>query len=463
MIFPTMSRKIPTVSLGAILLLAGCAVGPDFEVPPEQLEVAFKHAGFTSPPSEGSWWAMFHDAELNRLIKLADDNNPGGRAALARYDQARGALGLARADAFPSLTAEAYGHRQQDSGNSNFSSGIYNDYRAAMNLSWEIDLWGRVRRSIGAAVARKDAALYDYQGAILSLRGEVARTYFALRFTDAEIALLEETAGLRAEARRLMKARSEAGASSRIDFDRAVTEHESVVAELEQLRSQRTRQENALAALTGSNPSSFHLAANGRTPSIPGAVSAVPSDLLRRRPDIAAAERRLAAASDTIGLAIASYLPRLSLTATGGVRSLNASDLFNSQSKLWSLGPELDIPLFQGGRAFGDKARAEAAYREALENYRDTLLTAVRETEDSLADAHHLTRAAGARSRGATAAESAANLTRKRYSAGVTDYFEVVDAERTALNEQRSALSVDLARALAATRLIQALGGGWQR
>lgn len=455
-------KQIPSLLLIAALA-TGCAVGPNYEIPPEKLEASFKHAGFTDPPATGSWWTMFGDSELNRLMQMADRNNPGGRAALARYDQARAALGLSRADAFPSVTGDAYARRQGDSGNSNFSAGTYNDYRAALNVAWEVDLWGRVRRQVGVAEAQLQAARYDYQGAILSLRGEVARAYVSLRYTDQEIALLEKTEGLRKQARGLMKTRFDAGASSRIDYERAVTEHEGVLAELEQLRSERTKYENALGQLTGMGASGFRLAATGRVPNIPGPVASVPSELLRRRPDLASSERRLAAASDEIGLTIARYLPRLTLNGTSGVRSLNSSNLFNSGSELWSLGPQLSVPLFQGGRGGADRKRAEAAYRESLEQYRDTLLTAVRETEDSLADAHHLAKAAKARSVGADSAAKAAELTRRRYSRGITDYFEVVDAERTALVEQRAALSVDLARALAATRLIQALGGGWQR
>ncbi len=451
------------IATGAAVLVSACAVGPDYEAPTPELEAAFKNAGFSEPAPEGSWWGMFGDAELSRYIRLAESDGPTARAPLARHDEARPALGLDSAHAWPAVTADAFGRRQQDSGNSNFSAGIYNDYRAALNLSWEIDLWGRVRRKIGAAVAETEAAGYDYRGALLSLRGEVARTYLSLRFIDAEIALLEETEKLRAEARRLMKARFDGGASSRIDYERSVTEHESVRSEIEQLRVQRGQFENALAALVGRSASGFTVASSSARPRTPSPPSAVPSDLLRRRPDIAAAERRLAAASDRIGLAIASYLPRLSLTGEGGFRSLSTSDLFNSGSRLWSLGPELDIPIFQGGRAFADKDRAEAAYRGALENYRETLLKAVRETEDALVEGRRLGSASASRQRGAKSARTAASLVRQRYEGGATDYFEVVESERTALAEQRAALAIDRARVLAATRLIQSLGGGWTR
>lgn len=445
------------------VLLASCSVGPDYEIPHKELEASFKNTGFTAPPPEGSWWGLYQDSTLNQLIKDSDTKGQGVRSALARYDGARAALGLAKADAYPAMTSDAYGRRRQDSPNTNFSGGTYNDYRAALNLSWEIDLWGRVRRNIGASRAQMEAVGYDFQGLILSLRGEITRAYVSLRFADAEIALLSRTEKLRREARDLMEKRFNQGASSRIDYERAVTEHSSVEAELAELQAQRGKFENALAVLTGKSASGFQIPATGKLPTIPTAPSSVPSDLLRRRPDLAAAERRLAAASETIGLAIASYLPRVTLTGVGGLQSLKSSDLFDSSSKLWSLGPELDLPIFQGGRAFADKERAEAGYREALGIYRGSLLEAIRETEDSLGDSRHLATAAKSRKRGATAAESAARLTRKRYTSGVTDYFEVVDAERTALSEERAALAVDLARALASTRLIQSLGGGWQR
>lgn len=445
------------------LTLSACTFGPDYKVPAAELETSFKNAGFKSPPPEGSWWSLFRDAELNRLIRLADKQGPSALAALARYDQARASLGLARVDRHPTVTGDAYAARQSDSGNSNFSAGTYDDYRAALNVSWEVDLWGRVRTQVGVAEAEMNAAQYEYQAAALSLRGAVARAYLSLRFTDAEIALLVKTATIRAEARRLMKKRFSGGASSRLDYERAVTEDESVQSELHQVRAQRGRFENALAALTGQNPSAFRLAAAKRPPSIPSVPSGVPSELLRRRPDIAASERRLAAASDTIGLVIASYLPRISITAEGGVRSLKSSDLFKPNSALWRLGPELQLPTLGGGSIGQNKKLAEAQYREALENYRATLLTAIQETEDSLGDSNHLAAASASRNRGASSAGSVATLTRKRYTAGVTDYFEVVDSERTSLNEQRAALTIDQARALAATRLIQSLGGGWSR
>ena len=445
------------------LILSSCLVGPKYEVPSSGLAAIFKNAGFTVPEPDGSWWKLFGDAELTRLMKHAEGGNPTTGAALARYDQARATIGIVRSDGLPVVTGEGYGVGQGDSANSNFSAGTYNDYRAALNLSWEIDFWGRIRRQVNAATADNEAAGYDLQAALLSLRGEVARAYLSLRFADLEIDLLEETAKVRAEAQRLMKARSEAGRSSSLDYHRAVTEYESVAAELQQLRAQRGKFENSLAALTGQSASGFQLKADGRWPRVPAVPSAVPSELLRRRPDLAAAERRLAAASERIGFVVASYLPRVSLTGYGGVQSLRTSDLFDPSSTIWRLGPEVAFPVYQGGRLGGEKVRAEAVYREALEGYREVLIGAVQETEDSLLDSRLLAKASASRKRGAASATLAAELTLKRYIGGITDYFEVVDAGRTALVEKRAALDIDLARALAATRLIQSLGGGWKK
>ena len=445
----------------ASVALVSCTVGPKYQSPQNNLETSFKNAGFRVAPPEGSWWKTFKEAELNGLISQCEQA-PNIRAALARYDQARGALGLSYADAYPTITGDAFGRRQRDSGRTNFSSGTYNDYRAGLNLFWEIDFWGRVRRQVHAAAAESEATRLDLQAALLSLRGEVARTYFSLRFADAEIGLLNQTAALRQKSRRLMKTRFERGADSRIDYERSITAHESIVAELIQLQAQRGRFENALAALTGRSASTFRLAAHNRRPIIPRAPSATPSELLRRRPDLAASERRLAAASERIGVAIANFLPRLTLTGQGGVRSLQSSELFNASSRLWSLGPELSVPLFQGPRGGSTRARAEAAYREALANYRAVLLRAVQETEDSLGDERALARAAAAQQLGAASAKRVADLARKRHDGGLTDYFELVEAERTSLQEQRTALAIDLSRALATTRLIEALGGGWR-
>ncbi len=453
-------RLLPLLSF---LLMVSCTFGPDYTPPRVELEAAWKNAGFEAVPPRGSWWTLFDDPTLTRLIHNAHRDSPTALAALARYDHARAGLGLARADAFPAVTGDAYFRRRQDSGNANFSSGRFDEYRGALNLSWEIDLWGRVRRQAGAAAAEHKAAAYDYQAVILSLRGEIARAYLSMRFTDAEIALLDRTAGLRADARRLMKIRFDRGASSRLDYERAVTEHQDVLAELAAASADRARFENALAALAGRSAASFRLPPGNDRPSVPRVPSGVPSGLLRRRPDLAAAERRLAAASERIGFVIASYLPRINILAEGGVRSLESTNLFDSQSALWSFGPELRLPVLQGGSLGYNRKRAEAAYREALANYRDILLRAVRETEDALADSRHLAAAAAARAKGASSAARVAELTRKRYAGGATDYFEVVDAERTALAQERAVLAANLARTLAATRLIQALGGGWVR
>ncbi|MGI9241046.1 MAG: efflux transporter outer membrane subunit, partial [Verrucomicrobiales bacterium] len=334
--------------LAPLLLLASCTVGPDYEGPQAEVEAAFKNAGFTAPAPDGSWWTLFGDAKLTKLIGDVQSSNPSALAALERYEQVKAEIGIIRSEGAPLLTGEAFANRQGDSRNSNFSAGTYSNYRAALDLSWEIDLWGRVRRRVNRAVAESEASDYDADAVILALSGEAARAYFSLRSADLEIELLEETGKLRAQARRLMKARFEAGRSSSLDYNRAVTEHESVESELQQLRAQRGKFENALATLTGQNASGYRLRPNGRRSKIPAVPTAVPSDLLRRRPDIAAAERRLAAASESRGIVIASYLPRFSITGFAGAQSLRSSDLFDPSSTIWRLGPEVSFPVYQG-------------------------------------------------------------------------------------------------------------------
>jgi multidrug efflux system outer membrane protein len=455
----------PLLLFCPLLVLASCSVGPDYSAPAEKLEMSFKNAGFREPPASGDWWSAFRDPQLTALMQRAEESNPQARAALARYDQARATLGLAQTDQSPAVTGTAFTQRNRSSGSTSQPQGgiTENDFRGALQVSWEIDLWGRVRRSTNAARAQSAAAAYDYQAAITSLRGEIARAYFSLRYADAEIRLLEETAAFRQEAARLMQLRSEAGDASRIDAQRAVSEHESVRTELARLRVRRGQYENALGTLTGTGASSFQLAQAKIPATRPLVPAAIPSELLRRRPDLAAAERRLAAASETIGIVIASYLPTLSLGGSGGVQSVKSSDLYNSNSRLWSLGPDLAIPIYQGGKFLNNRRKAEAAYRTALEIYRETLLLAVQETEDSLLASRELASASGSSSRGADAARLAAKLTRSRYEGGIASYFELVDAERSALAEERAALAVRLDHILATTRLIQALGGGWTR
>ncbi|MBK1832781.1 efflux transporter outer membrane subunit [Roseibacillus ishigakijimensis] len=461
-----MSRPLPAlaISLTTLLALGSCTtVGPDYHKPTDNLPEAFKNANWPAAPAPGDPYAAFRDSELNRLLHVAEKNNQDLAAALARIDQSRAVLGLSKADQTPTLVGDFAGAHQLDSRNTNMpSGGAYRDYDARLTLNYEVDLWGRIRRQVQQAEANLQASEADYQAALLSLKGEVARNYLTLRSLDREMALLKQTADLRQQRLSLFQSRQKTGTSSGLDVARAETEYQSTQAEIARLAQRRGELENALAALTGEAASTFTLAtrvSDGHIPSIPGAV---PSDLLRRRPDIVAAERRLAASNEGVGLAIATYLPRLTLTGTGGTSALDASDLFDPASVFYSAGAGLFTPIIQGGRVKADREQAEARFREALANYRQVMLEAIRDTENALLGTRTLEQALASQRKAAEASQRTARLVRVRYDGGLDSLFEVTETERQTLEQERLLTQTELARQLAAVNLIQALGGEWK-
>lgn len=452
--------KIPCLLIASVF--TSCTVGPSYQRQDPAVPASYKAVGLTSTPATGNWWAAFSDSTLDTLLDKAERANPESRAALARLDQARAILGLRRSDLLPTLTGEALITRQQDSTRDIFElpGDPYSRYRSALNLSYEIDFWGRVRRSISQQKSLTQSAAADYVTALLSTKAEVARDYLALRHLDDEIQLLRDTIGLREENEKLVQTRVEAGATTPIDTARARSQTETARADLYRLTQRRTELENALAVLTGTNPSSFSLGAASppRTPQVPAGV---PADLLRRRPDVAATERKLAAAADLIGITIGNYLPRVSLTASTGFASLGASELFNKGSRLWSIGPSATFPLTTFGRKTNDVERAQALYREALENHRLSILNAFRDVENALSGIGNLDRALVAQKKSAEASSEASRLIELRYKTGLVSFFEVIDAQREHLAEERALVQTQAARQQATVQLIQALGGGW--
>lgn len=443
--------------------LVGCTVGPDYEKPRTDTPASYKASGLTSPPPTGSWWTAFSDPGLNTLLKKAQEANPRARAALARLDQSRAILGLRRSDLLPSVTGQALATRQQDSTRDIFPipPDPYSRFRSTINLSYEIDFWGRVRRGVTRQQALAQATAADYVTALLSTKAEVARDYLALRHLDEEIQLLSDTISLRQDNEKLVQARVDAGDTTAIDSSRARSQTETARAELHRLTQRRTELENAIAVLIGENPSTYRLtkAKPPRTPEIPAGV---PADMLRRRPDVAATERRLAAAAEQIGITIANYLPRVSLTAAGGYAALNTSDLFQRNSRLWNVSPTVNFPIVTFGRRKLSEEQALAAYREALENHRESILNAFRDVENALSGITNLDRALSAQRNSAEAAKEASRLVKLRYEAGLVSFFEVIDAQRQQLQEQRALSQTREARQQASVQLIQALGGGWR-
>ncbi|MEM9080753.1 MAG: efflux transporter outer membrane subunit [Verrucomicrobiota bacterium] len=299
-----------TLSVTLTLWLSSCTVGPNYQQPANNLPANYKATGEASIPPVGDPYHLFRDPDLNRLLAASEKNNQDLVAALARIDQSRALLGLTKADRAPSLTADLGATRNLDSRETNMpiEGGAYGEFSSQLNLSYEIDLWGRIRRSVNQANANLKASEADYHAALLSLKGEVARNYLTLRSLDREIDLLEQTRDLRAKRRDLTRARKTGGTASGLDLSRAETELQSSRAEIARLRLRRGELENTLAALTGSPASTFNLTSRTTNPRLPNIPAGVPSDLLRRRPDLIASERRLAAASE--GIKILPSLPR---------------------------------------------------------------------------------------------------------------------------------------------------------
>ncbi|MEO8425487.1 MAG: efflux transporter outer membrane subunit [Verrucomicrobiota bacterium] len=328
-----------------------------------------------------------------------------------------------------------------------------------------MDLWGRVRRGFQSARADAQASLASFYNVLLRLQGDVAQNYFALRALDAEISTVVGTVGLRQEQVRLVRSRFEGGIGNELDIARAETELATTKAESASLARRRAELENAVAILLGSNPASFRLtatSANNWNPQPPVIPAGLPADLLERRPDVAEAERQLASANARIGVAKAAFFPVLTLTGSGGYVSADIDTLFKWDGRAWSIGPSLSLPIFAGGRNRANYKRSQASYQEAVAQYRQQVLVAFGEVENSLSAIRHLINQAAAQQRAVTNARRAAGLATDRYRSGIVSYLYVVDASRDALSAERSNAQLSGQRLIAAVQLIKALGGGWR-
>jgi hydrophobe/amphiphile efflux-1 (HAE1) family protein/NodT family efflux transporter outer membrane factor (OMF) lipoprotein len=449
-------------------------IGPDYRQPAISVPANYKAVEFGSWKEgrpldnvpKGRWWEIFGDTYLDALESQSLSANQQLKAAVARVDQARATARIARGQLLPSLNLDPSFTRQRYSPNEvpGFGRITADTYSTPLDLSYEVDLWGRVRRSFQSAHAEAQASLADFYDVLLTLQADVAQNYFALRSLDAEIATVNGTIGLRREQLQLVRSRLEGGIGSDLDVAQAETELATTEAEGASLAQQRDELENAIAILVGENPASFRLAAledanwNPQPPEIPAGL---PADLLERRPDVAAAERQLASANAKIGVAKAAFFPVLSLTGSGGYLSAGADNLFNWDSRTWSVGPSLSLPIFAGGRNRANYSRSKAAFEEATALYRQQILVAFGEVESSLSGLHHLADQSEAQERAVTSARRSADLAADRYQSGVVAYIEVVDANRDALAAERANAQLAGQRLIACVQLIKALGGGW--
>ncbi len=467
-------RSICVLAAGAIL--AGCMAGPDYVRPTAPTSAAFKEAqGWkVAQPSDGApkgpWWEAFADPDLDRLVSEVNVSNQSVQAAAARVREAQAATAAARTGLFPAINLNATALRTSRAGTTTSSStsstttttqSITNSYNVALDLSWEIDLWGRIRRGIEASETSAQASAADLAAAQLSMQALLAQDYLTLRVVDAEIALLHDTVAGYERSLTLTRNQYAAGIVGRGDVAQAEAQLASTQAQEQDATIQRAQLEHAIAVLTGKPPSELAIASKPLVAVFPQTPVSVPSELLERRPDIAAAERRTASANAEIGVAQAAFYPALSLGATGGVQSSAIGNLLSLPSRYWSIGPSIAQAIFDAGLRQAQKEQAIAAYDETVANYRNTVLTGFQEVEDNLAALSILERETVLQDAAVKAARESATIANNQYKAGTTTYLTVVVLQSAALSSERTALGILARRLTASVGLIKALGGGW--
>ncbi|MGC2195043.1 MAG: efflux transporter outer membrane subunit [Terriglobales bacterium] len=458
--------------LAGMLLLCGCAVGPRYAkpttpMPPEYKELPpdWKTAQPSDQVAKGKWWEIFQDRQLDAFEEQVNVSNQTLKAAQAQFEQARAVLRINRSFQYPTVTAGVSVARSHQS--SNRPSGrlspasSYTDLQLPVDASYEADVWGRVRRSVEAARASAQASAADLESVSLSLHAELAADYFQLRALDAEDQLLVSTVDAYEEALQLTQNRYNGGIASQVDVAQAQTQLETTRAQAIDLRVQRAQFEHAIAVLTGQPPSIFSLAAAPLASTPPVVPAGLPSDLLERRPDIAANERLMAAANAQIGIAKAAYYPTITLSATGGFEGSSITNWFNGPSGFIAAGASAIETVFDAGRRRAVTDQARAAYDQSVANYHETVLGAFQDVEDTLAALRILEDEAKTQDAAVASAQHSLALSNNRYKGGVATHLEVITAQSIALSDQRVAVQIAGRRMTAAVSLIKALGGGW--
>jgi NodT family efflux transporter outer membrane factor (OMF) lipoprotein len=475
-----MQSKFKLIALSVAIntaLVAGCAVGPDYRKPdvavPAQYkeavaqDSAWKVAAPQDHVERGNWWAIYGDGELDSLQQQLNIANQDIVAAEARYRQARAAASAANAAFFPTLSANASKTRSgvaasNTVGNTVNTRGVGDNYSATLDANWELDVWGRVRRDAESNTASAQASAADLAAARLSAQAQLAQNYFQLRIVDAQQDLFDRTVVDYQKSLQLTQNQYAAGVASRADVMQAETQLKATQAQAIDNGVTRAQLEHAIAILLGKAPADVTLATAPAPTDLPAIPAALPSQLLERRPDIAAAERRTAAANAQIGVAQAAYFPALSLSASGGYQSRSFADWFSAPNRFWSLGPSLAQTLFDGGLRSANKERAVAAYDETVATYRQTVLTGMQEVEDNLVALDLLQKELLFQQDAVRAAREALQLVNNQYKAGTVGYLNVITAEATALSNERNLLQVRGRQFSASVLLVKALGGGWQ-
>jgi NodT family efflux transporter outer membrane factor (OMF) lipoprotein len=456
-------------------VLSACAVGPDYQRPAASSPTAFKEAPagdagwFPAAPADtldrGPWWQLFGDADLNALVEQVEVSNQNVAAAVAAYAQARALVREQRASLFPQITLDGSATRSGGGSGGTTSSnsfrGASTNLQLGVGASWEPDLWGRLGRGVESAQASAQASDADLAGARLSAQSEVATNYFSLRDADTEIGLLRATVEAFGRSLTITQNRYNASIAPRTDVLQAQTQLANAQADLSVLVNQRAQIEHAIAVLIGKAPADFSVPVKPWNMAVPAVPLVVPSELLQRRPDIASAERAVAAANAQIGIERSAYFPSLTLNASYGNAGSRLRDLFGASTSLWSVGLSAAQTLFDAGATRARVEGAEASRDAAVARYRQSVLVAFQSVEDQLSAARALSEQAGLR----RAASEAADLTEQqllnRYKEGQVSYTDVVTAQTSALSARRTLSQLASSRQAAAIGLIVALGGGW--
>jgi NodT family efflux transporter outer membrane factor (OMF) lipoprotein len=460
--------------VSGVLLFVGCAVGPKYKTPPVAVPPAYKEIGNwkTAQPDDqhlgGSWWEIFQDPQLNNLEQQINVSNQNLKAAAAQYQQARAVLRYYRADYYPTVNAAPSATRDSYSKNrpphsSTFSGVTFSDFALPLDLSYQVNAWGRVSRNVESYREQAQASAADLAVVNLSMHADLAVDYFAARSLDAEEKLLRDTVAQYEQALSLNEDRYQGGLASEVDVEQAKTILETTRAQMVDVGVARAQYEHAVAILIGRPPADFTLPPLPLTTPPPAIPVGVPSELLERRPDIAASERRVASANAQIGLATVAYYPLVNIEASGGFESGSITTLLQGPSALWSAGSSALVTIFDVGRRRAVSDEAKQGYDYAVASYRETVLAAFQQVEDSLAALRILEHEAGIQARAVEAAQASLALSTTRYEGGVTNYLEVITAQNAALSDEVTAVNILGRRMASAVLLIQALGGGWDR
>jgi NodT family efflux transporter outer membrane factor (OMF) lipoprotein len=467
--------RVLTVALTVALAtqLAGCAVGPNYTRPNAEIPASYKEAvpGWkVAQPADqhdrGDWWTIYNDAELNALEDKLNTSNQTIAQYAAAYRQARALVGEARAAYFPIISGSA-GLTRSGTGSSNANStvntrsGVNNSYNLQLDASWEPDLWGKVSRTVGAQEAGQQGAAATLANARLSAQGTLAQTYFSLRSLDAMQKLLDDTVAAYGRSLKLTQNQYAQGVAGRSDVIQAQTQLQSAQAAAIDNGIARAQDEHAIAVLVGEPASSFSIPPTPLTATPPAVPAQMPSALLERRPDIAAAERAAKAANEQIGVAIAAFFPSLTLSASGGFQNSVLSQLLSTPARFWTLGPQLAGTIFDGGLREAQTNAARAAYDQDVAVYRQTVLAAFQDVEDNLASQRILEQEIGVQQQAVDSARQALDIVTNQYKSGTVGYLNVLTAQTTAFTAEQKLASLAGQRMVSSVGLVKALGGGW--